>query len=268
MGGMTDAKTVIWSVKNGVGHLTLNRPEAANAIDLPLARAYAAAVEQAVRADIGAIVLSSTGKQYCAGGDINAFAASDGQLDGLIRELLDLLNPAVAQLAALPLPIISAVHAPVGGAGIALALCADIVLAAPPMKLRGGYSALGLSPDIGASYFLAYRAGPARAKYILMSNHAIPADECRRWGLVDEIHPPEALQSVATELAAQLAAGATGALGGIKRLCEDALNRDLRTHLEHERRALLHCARAADSREGIAAFRQKRPPRFRDPRID
>ncbi|MGY6270991.1 enoyl-CoA hydratase/isomerase family protein [Achromobacter denitrificans] len=264
----TDAQPVIWRVQDGVGHLVLNRPAAANAIDLPLARAYAAAVDQAARADIGAILLSSTGKQYCAGGDINAFVACDGGLDGLIRELLDILNPAVARLAALPLPIVSAVHAPVGGAGIALALCADIVLAAPAMKLRGGYSALGLSPDIGASYFLAHRAGAARAKYILMTNRAIPAEECLSWGLVDELHPQEALHGAAATLAARLAAGATAALGGIKRLCEDARARDLPTHLEHERRHLLRCARAPDSREGITAFTLKRPARFNDPRID
>ncbi len=268
---MTDAaetQTVTWQVREGVGHLTLNRPAAANAIDLPFSEAFAQAVAQAAHAEIGAILLSSTGKQYCAGGDVNAFMAGADRLDGLIGELLDILNPAVARLAALPLPIVSAVHAPVGGAGIALALCADIVLASPAMKLRGGYSALGLSPDIGASYFLAQRAGAARAKYILMTNRAIPAEQCLQWGLVDELHPQQALQDEAAALAARLAAGATGALGGIKRLCEDARGRDLPTHLEHERRALLRCARSADGRAGIDAFVHKRAPRFDDPRID
>jgi len=263
-----ESQPVLWHVQNGVGHLVLNRPAAANAIDLPMAHAYAQAVDQAARADIGAIMLSSNGKQYCAGGDINAFIACDGKLDGLIRELLDILNPAIARLAALPLPIISAVHAPIGGAGIALALCADIVLAAPDMKLRGGYSALGLSPDIGASYFLAHRAGAARAKYILMTNRAIPAEECLRWGIVDELHPQETLHDAATEQATRLAAGATGALGRVKRLCEDAGKHDLPTHLEHERRSLLQCARAPDSQAGITAFAARRVPQFTDPRID
>ncbi|ADP17203.1 enoyl-CoA hydratase/isomerase family protein 16 [Achromobacter xylosoxidans A8] len=268
MAGTPDAQSVTWHVQDHVGHIMLNRPEDANAIDLPFALAFSRVVEQAARADIGAVLLSAAGKQYCAGGDINAFAACEGTLDSLIGELLDILNPAVARLAALPLPVISAVHAPVGGAGIALALCADIVLASPAMKLRGGYSALGLSPDIGASYFLALRAGAARAKYILMTNRAMPAEECLRLGLVDEVWSQEDLQDAAVALAGRLAAGATGALGGIKRLCEDAGSHDLPTHLEHERRALLRCARAADCREGIAAFRQKRPPRFDDPRID
>ena len=127
----------------------------------------------AILADIGAVLLSSTGKQYCAGGDINAFLARGDRFAGLIDELLDILNPAVAPLTALLLPMISAVHGPVGGAGIAMALCADIVLAAHSMKLRGGYSVIGLNPDIGASYFLARRAGAARAKYILMTNRAL-----------------------------------------------------------------------------------------------
>ncbi|MBO9355752.1 enoyl-CoA hydratase/isomerase family protein [Bordetella petrii] len=259
---------VLWRVDHGVGHIVLNRPEAANAIDAPFAQAFADAVSQAARADIGAVLLSSTGKQYCAGGDINAFLARGDHFAGLIDELLDILNPAVAQLAALPLPVISAVHGPVGGAGIAMALCADIVLAAHSMKLRGGYSAIGLSPDIGASYFLARRAGAARAKYILMTNRALAAEECLRLGLVDELHAAEALPSAARALATQLAGGATGALGGIKRLCDQACSTMLPAHLERERDALLRCAVSADGREGVAAFSQKRPPRFTDKRID
>ncbi len=265
---MTNPPLVLWRSEGGVGHITFNRPHAANAINTPLAQQFAAAVEAAARADVGAVLLSSTGAQYCAGGDIQEFRERRDDFDALIREMLDVLHPAIHRLASLPVPVLSAVHAPVGGAGISMALCADIVLAAPAMKLRGGYSAIGLSPDLGAAYYLARRAGPARAKYLLMTNRSIPAEECLRLGLVDELHAADALLPAALQLAGQLARGATGSLGGIKRLCDDALALDLHAHLERERRALLRCSVSPDAREGVAAFLDKRAPRFGDGRID
>lgn len=265
---MADEPRVLWRVERGVAHITLNRPQAANALDSAFARELGAAIEAVAQADIGAVLLSSTGKQFCAGGDIQEFVARRADLDGLVRELLDILHPAMHRLVTLPVPVVSAVHAPVGGAGIALALCADIVLASPAMKLRGGYSAIGLSPDLGAAFHLARRAGAAKAKYILMTNKAISAEECLRLGLVDELHPGEALPSAAAALAADLAQGATGSLGGIKRLCDAVAASDLAAHLNRERAALLRCAASADGREGVAAFIEKRAPRFTDPRLD
>lgn len=259
---------VLWRVEDGVGHITLNRPDAANAMNTALAKQLGVAIDAACTADIGAVLLSSNGKQYCAGGDINEFVERRSDFDQLIREMLDILHPAIARLVTLPLPVVSAVHAPVGGAGISMALCADIVLASPAMKLRGGYSAIGLSPDLGAAYYLARRAGAAKAKYILMTNKTIPAEECLRLGLVDELHPAEALLPAATKLAADLARGATGSLGGIKRLCDNAPMLDPYTHLERERQALLRCAKSADGQEGITAFIDKRAPHFADKRID
>jgi 2-(1,2-epoxy-1,2-dihydrophenyl)acetyl-CoA isomerase len=258
---------ILWHTENGVGHIVLNRPDAANALDLAAAQRLAEVIAQAARADVGAVLISSHGKQFCAGGDINEFGARRDDLDRLVQQILDWVLPAVHTLATLPVPVLSAVQGPAGGAGIALALCADIVLASSAMKLRGGYSAIGLSPDLGASYYLARRAGAARAKYLLMTNRAIGAEECLRWGLVDELHPPEALAGAATSLAQELARGATGSLGGIKRLCDDAGAHDLRTHLALERVALLRCAASADGREGVAAFVGKRAPHFTDPRL-
>lgn len=174
-----------------------------------------------------------------------------------------MVHPAIRTLAELPVPVVSALQGPIGGAGIAVALCADIVLATPQMKLRGGYSAIGLSPDLGASYFLTRRAGAARAKVILMTNRAISADECLRWGLVDEICATDELDSCAHELTTQLAHGARGSLAGIKWLCDRAFEHDLATHLRLERDALLRAAASADGNEGVQAFVEKRAPHFR-----
>ena len=260
--------TVRWEERAGVGHIVLDRPERANALCLSLARQLVTAIERAGKADVGAVLLSAQGKQFCAGGDINEFVAHRDELDALIVAMLDIVHPAIHRLATLPVPVVSAVQGPVGGAGIAVALCADIVLASSAMKLRGGYSAIGLSPDLGASYYLARRAGAARAKFILMTNRPVSAEECLRLGLVDEVHAPDALMPAAQALAEQLAAGATGSLGGIKRLCDAAAHHELRAHLDAEREALLRCARSADGREGVLAFVEKRAPEFKEGRLD
>ena len=259
--------TVLWHVEDGVGHITLNRPDAANTLDAATAMAYAQAVEQISKADVGAVLISAVGKQFSAGGDINTFIERRADLDRLLQSMLDILHPAVHTLATLPVPVISAVQGPLGGGGISQALCADIVLASPAMKLRGGYSAIGLSPDLGASYYLTRRAGAARAKLVLMTNRVLNAEECLNWGLVDELHSAETLGEAARSLARNLAHGATGSLGGIKRLCDSALSHDLRTHLDLERQALLRCAISADGREGISAFIEKRAPLFNGPQL-
>jgi 2-(1,2-epoxy-1,2-dihydrophenyl)acetyl-CoA isomerase len=265
---VAEQELVLWRVDEGVGHVTLNRPDAGNAINTVLALQLRAAIDAACNADIGAVLLSSTGKQYCAGGDIQEFAQRRSDLEQLIREMLDILHPAIHRLVSLPVPVVSALHAPVGGAGISLALCADIVLASTAMKLRGGYSAIGLTPDLGAAWYLARRAGAAKAKYILMTNKPVSAEECLRLGLVDELHSADELLPAARRLAADLASGATAALGNIKRLCDNAQPLELHSHLERERLALLRCAQTADSREGIAAFMERRAPHFTDERID
>jgi 2-(1,2-epoxy-1,2-dihydrophenyl)acetyl-CoA isomerase len=253
---------VLWHEENRVGYITLNRPDGANALSTEMARALCAAIDRARRADIDAVLLSARGKQFCAGGDIREFVARQDDLASLVNDILALVHPAIQTLAELPLPVVSALQGPIGGAGIAVALCADIVLAAPQMKLRGGYSAIGLSPDLGASYFLARRAGSARAKTILMTNRSIPAEQCLQWGLVDQICAAEALQSRARGLAEQLAHGARGSLAGIKWLCDHAFEHDLATHLRLEREALVRAAGSSDAHEGVRAFVEKREPRF------
>lgn len=262
----TPGPLVSFHVEDGVGHVVLNRPEHGNAISTPfaiaLADAIGAAVGAAVDGGIGAILLSARGRHFCVGGDIAEFVAGRERLDEVVQGMIDLAHPAMEALARQPAPVVSAVQGPIGGAGIALALCADVVLASPALKLRGGYSAIGLSPDLGASFFLTRRAGVARAKRILMTNPVLSAQQCLEWGLVDELHDADALWPAACALAAQLARGARGSLGGIRRLCDAAYGYDLGAHLDLERGALLRASRSADGREGVTAFLEKRAPVF------
>lgn len=270
---MTEDALVLWQTDGRVGHLELNRGHAGNAVDVALARALAAAVDQAAAAvaagQVGALLLTARGRQFCVGGDIQAFVAHRDDLPALVDEILQWVHPAVYRLATLPVPMVSVVQGALGGAGIALALCADFVLASDAVKLRGGYTAIGLSPDGGASFLVTRRAGAAVAKRIFMRNQSLSAQECLRLGLVDELHPAQALRPAAQLLARELARGATGALAAVKQLCDHAAGHDLRAQLQRERDAMLVRAGSADGREGIQAFIDKRAPVFHaDPPAD
>ena len=250
--------------RNGhVATIVLNRPEQSNAIDPDAARALIACIGAvAADASIRAVVLRGAGAHFCVGGSIAFFDTAGAALPALLEQFIGPLHDAIHQLATLPVPVISAVNGSVAGGGIGLALCADIVLAAESMKLRGGYSAIGLTPDAGASWLLTRRAGAACAKRIFFTNVPLSAQQCIALGIVDEIVPDDELCVRTIRLARTLSQGATEALGSIKRLVDGAHARSLAAQLDMERQLMVGAAASAHAAEGITAFREKRSPRF------
>lgn len=253
---------VLCHIDQHIARITLNRPDAGNAITLELAQALAAAIDQVSRSDARVLLLDAQGQRFCSGGDVDGLIAHRERLAENICAILTVLNPAMLRLANLPLPVISVVQGSVAGAGIALAGCADLVLASDRVRVRGAYSAIGLSPDIGASFHLVRRIGASRAKRLLMLNSVHSAEQCLALGLFDELHAPEYLAQAANDLAVLLADGATQAIGQIKQLCDAALDVDLETHLKLESAAILACSTSRDAAEGILACLEKREPRF------
>lgn len=252
--------------RDGVAMLTLNRPDRANVLDAEMSLALIAAIDTVAQdKSVRAVLLQAKGRQFCGGGDIRDFANTLDQLGDLMERGIPPLHRAIHRLATLPLPVISALNGPIGGGGIGLALCADIVLAAESMKLRGGYSAIGLSPDVGASWFLSRRVGTSRCKEIFFTNEALSARECLALGIVSKVYPDAELGEQAFALAASLARGAAGALARIKLLAEGANTRSLAEQLALEQRFMVESGRSADAAEGVNAFMQKRAPRFTDP---
>lgn len=250
-------------VRDGVASIVLARPEQGNALDVAMKDGLVEAVGRVGRdPGVRAVLLSAAGKMFCAGGDIAAMHAAGPALDAWIAGMARALGEVVLALARLPVPVVSAVQGPVAGGGIGLALAADVVLAADSMRLRGGYTGIGLVPDLGTSWSLARRAGPVRAKEILFHNRALTAKECLDWGIVNAVHPDLLLAAEADALVRRLADGATLALGRVKRLVDGAGDRTLEEQIALENEEMVRSARTADAGEGISAFLEKRPPRF------
>lgn len=259
---MNNSSQVLCSIDKNIARITLNRPGAGNAITLELALELAAAIDQVAHSDARVLLLDALGTRFCSGGDVDGLIANRERLAENICSILTILNPAMLRLAQLPLPVISVVQGSLAGAGIALAGCADFVLASDRVRVRGAYSAIGLSPDIGATFHLVRRIGTSSAKRLLMLNAVHSAEQCLALGLFDELHAPEHLAQAANDLAALLAESATQALGQIKQLCDAALDVDLETQLKLESAAILACSTSRDAAEGILACLEKREARF------
>jgi 2-(1,2-epoxy-1,2-dihydrophenyl)acetyl-CoA isomerase len=259
---MRESEGIAWGVTDHIGRIVLKSPERANSITPASSRALSDAIHEVLDAKPRVVLLSAEGRIFCAGGDINAFIEAGDGLDALVDDILERLHPALYRLATAPMPVVTMLGGPVGGAGIGLALCADFVLAAESMKLRTGYVSIGLSPDVGASYFLVRRVGELRASQWLMLGDPIDAAQCLIAGAVDAVHPDTELAGATEALVQRLAKSASGSLSSIKRLCSDSFGRSLRVHLDLEHELLRACARSGDAKEGIQAFVEKRAPRF------
>ncbi len=254
---------MLLDITGGIARVTLDRPEFGNALSSAAALELGQAVRRiAADPSVRAVVLAATGVTFCAGGDIREFAAERERLPALIGDELIGLNETLQRLYALPSPVIAALNGPVAGGGIGLALTADIVLAAESASFRSGYAALGLSPDAGTSFFLTRLLGPKRATEFLLSNRFIDAREAHALGLVSRVVPDGTLRDETDALAEHLAAGAAGAAAAVKALVREAWTASHEALLALERDFMIANASTADSREGVAAFLERRPPAF------
>ena len=242
--------------------LTLDRPERLNSLDRELSLALISAVE-AVGHDPGChcLVITGAGRAFCAGQDLGKEAeeALPEDIAQLIRERY---TPLVLGLRALRVPVLAAVNGLATGAGLSLALAADLRICSDAAWLSCGFAQVGLIPDSGATYFLPRLLGPGRALHLALTGRRLTADEALAEGLVSAVFPGAAFRERTEELAQQLAQGATSALGMTKRLIYDALDSSLEDQLEREAQFQQEASETEDFREGLAAFRQHRPPHF------
>jgi 2-(1,2-epoxy-1,2-dihydrophenyl)acetyl-CoA isomerase len=242
--------------------LTLNRPDARNALDLPLLSALRAGVAAAVEhPSVRCLVLTGAGKAFCAGADVKAWAEQGPQQgdDPWVAEA----HALAIELAGAPLPTVALLNGAAVGAGLDLALTCDFRIAAETARFACAYTWLAYPPDVGGTWLLPRLIGLEQAKRFVYTGEFWDAGTALDRGLVGEVVPLDRLAERGAELARELAAGPTVAIGHAKRLIDSAHERSLAEQLEAERIAGEACALTEDHREGLAAASERREPAFR-----
>ena len=259
-----DFETLLFERRGAVAVVTLDRPDAANALNPQMAADLAdAAVACEADDSIRAVVLTGAGdKLFCGGGDLRSFAEAGDGARAMVLEMTKNLHSAVSRFARLDAPVLVALNGTAGGGGMSLALAGDLMFAAENAKLTMAYTRAGLSPDGSSTYFLARIVGLRRAAELALLNRVLSAQEALEWGLVNRILPANELMPAALETAERLAAGPTRAFGTAKRLLLDGFAQSLDTQMEYESRGIADCLSSADGREGVRAFLDKRKPAF------
>ncbi|MGW7052215.1 enoyl-CoA hydratase/isomerase family protein [Streptomyces sp. NPDC054887] len=257
---------VLHAVDNGVSWITLNRPAALNALtrdqrDRVVALLAAASADPAVRA----VVVTGTGKGFCAGADLRAGPVSDG--DRVAGDVARTIRLGAQRLVAAVLdcekPVIAAVNGTAAGIGAHLALACDLVLAAESARFIEVFVRRGLVPDGGGAYLLPRLVGPQRAKELMFFGDSVPAAEAARMGLVNRVVPDAELAAAARAWAERLAAGPTRSIALAKQLVNASLDVDRATAFAAEASAQEINMTTSDANEGVASFVERRTPKYR-----
>ena len=243
----------------GVLTVTLNRPDVLNAFNRAMHEGFRAALQEAGDPEVRAVILTGAGRGFCVGQDLNEFR--EGAQD-VGERLRNLYNPSALALRALEKPVVAAVNGAAAGAGLALACACDLRIAGSSAVFVPAFINIGLVPDTGATYFVTRLLGYARAFEWLCSGRRLSAGDAHAWGLVTEVVDDGRLAARAAEVAAMLAALPTRAIGMTKRLLERAALSSLEEQLELEAELQSAAVQSEDFREGLAAFLDKREPRF------
>jgi len=257
-----ETRTILTACADGVATLTLNRPEARNALDMAMRRDLEDALSR-LDGDpsVRVLVVRGAGEHFCSGGDVkfmreNPMTAAEGQ------SRVEAINRAIVVLARFRAPTIAMVDGAAAGAGCNLALACDLVVASDRARFGELFARIGLIPDAGGTYFLPRRVGLARAKELVFTADIIDAREAERIGLINRVVPAPELERETLALARRIADGPPRVLAAAKALLDRAPTLDLESALHWEALTQGAMIAAADHREGLRSFFEKRPPRF------
>jgi 2-(1,2-epoxy-1,2-dihydrophenyl)acetyl-CoA isomerase len=254
-------EAILYEVRDGVGIITLNRPDALNAITAEMLDELRDVLRRAERDEaIRTLVLTGTGRAFCVGQDVRVLA--EGKPEELVALLRDKYPPVLLQLHRIEKPVIAAVNGVAVGSGCNLALACDLRIASERASLGEVFVRIGAGPDTGCSYFMPRLVGLAKAAELIFTGKVVDAKEAERLGLVNQVVPQDKLMEETMGLAAQLARGPTRAIGLAKRALYQGLELDLEGVLDLEAKLQSQLVRTEDFQEGVRAFLDKRQPTF------
>jgi enoyl-CoA hydratase/carnithine racemase len=263
----TGTEQLLCSVRHGVATLTLNRPEARNALSAQLSPALGRMIAECGADDtVRALLITGAGKAFCAGGDVKSMgdrrAATDQSPDERLRIMQQRHQGVSGVLYALRKPTVAALPGPAVGAGLAIALACDIRLASVSAFVSTGYAGVGLSGDYGIAWLLSHAVGPSRARELLLTNQRVPAARAAELGIVHRVVADEVLPQEALALARSLAEGPSVAYRYIKDNLDEAMEVTYPTAIDREAERMLRAHGTDDHKEAARAFIEKRKPVF------
>ena len=258
-------ETIQLEMQGSICVLTLNRPERLNALTVQTAKDFNAAVQEALGRGARVIVLTGSGRAFCAGGDLREMqdmASKEGRVEAFFDEPLRILNESILLIRRTPVPFIAAVNGVASGGGCNLALACDLVIAAESAKFNQAFIKIGLVPDCGGTFMLPRLVGWKRAAEMMFTGDLISAQRAADMGMINSVAADGELMSQVMAMAEKLANAPTAAIGQIKALLEASATNDYGSQLDLERQAQIDAGKTKDFAEGVSAFLEKRPPRF------
>ena len=259
-----DYQSLTLERKDNVATITLNRPDAFNALNLALGRdLFHASIDVDEDPEVRCVVVTGTGKAFCAGGDVKDFVDNLPRVGALVKELTTYLHGAVSRFCRTDKPVIMAVNGVAAGGGLSLALSGDLVVATESARFTMAYSKIAATPDGSSSYFLPRLIGMRRTMELYFTNRVLTAREAFEWGLVTRVVPDTEFKTAVATLAREMAQGPSRAYGGAKRLFHESTWTSLETQMELEAQAIANSGRTEDFRAGVTAFAEKKTPVFR-----
>lgn len=254
-------ESIIFSINNGVGKITLNRPDKLNSFNMPMAKEMISALDECItNKSIRAVLITGAGRAFCAGQDLQAAVTAGTNIKTIVQEQY---NPIITKIRTVEKPVVCAVNGVAAGAGANLAIACDITLAAASSSFIQAFSKIGLVPDSGGTFFLPRLVGLQRATALMMLGDKVTAEQAVDCGMIYKIFPDDLLMPEAEKLAHTLAQMPTKGLGLTKKLLNASMDNNLTQQLDLEGDLQEAAAKTADHGEGVKAFLEKRKPVFK-----